>query len=235
MYQRIIELTTAQESIELKEYLELNFIPCSIGQYTPSSDSNEEVKTIFFLSFLDQYFAEYQKIAKTEYPTKLLKIKETKKAPKSLFRNLFLILYSILATLLCVKFYYTSESINFEKHFKYTWRTDNKTLDVRYKTTKKIIATYEDKNYDRNWEKIYEYQNGRKLLEASDLNENGIFEEFIYFDSNGNIAGVHKDSDQDGLLDTMKLFLENKEEIIFVDENKNGLFKAITKASHNNE
>jgi len=225
MYQRIIELANKQESIDLKELLELNYIPCNIGQYTPSSKAEADEKTIYFVTFPNEYQVTFKNLSKNEHSTKLFKIQEIKRGVKPLVLKYFLIPLIILLSLLCLKFYYASHLGNGEKHFEYKWSLDNKKLDVINKNTKKIKGAYKDRNYDNNWEKIYEYHNGKKVVEANDLNENGIIDEYIYFDLNGNLVGINTDYDQDGLIDTMKLVLENKEQLVFIDKNKNGAFE----------
>ena len=227
MHYRILELNSHQEAAELKEQLKLNYIPCTIGQYTQNSKTGETEKNNYFLSFPNENLNDYNKIIKDQNPTKLLRIEEVKKERKSNFIKYLLIPYSILISLLCIKYYYSSNLGNSEKNFKYEWSTDNRTLEVVNKNTKKISALYHDHNYDNNWERAIEFSNGRRTSEAFDSNENGVLEKFMFYNTQGQVVRIETDWNQDGLIDTMNIILENEEKLILVDKNKNGTFEIL--------
>ena len=104
----------------------------------PKFKTGETEKNNYFLSFPNENLNDYNKIIKDQNPSKLLRIEEVKKERKSNFIKYLLIPYSILISLLCIKYYYSSNFGNSEKNFKYEWSTDNRTLEVVNKNTKKI-------------------------------------------------------------------------------------------------
>ncbi len=224
-YSRIIEFKSAEEAIRLKEYLELNYIPCQIGQYENSSKSETPSPIIHLISFPNEYYEEYHKLKTENKQIKLFKIEEVKKRSKPFFKKYILIPYAVIISLLCCKFYYSSKAGFSPKNFEYSWALDNKTLNATNKTTQKLSAVYKDENYDDNWEKIYEYAYNRKVAEARDLDENGIFEEYRTLDLDGKLASLNIDSNQDGMIDTIKFILEDDSELILADSNRNGRYE----------
>lgn len=234
MNKRIIEVESYQEAKDLKQYLELNFIPCSIGQHTPNAIIDADEKTIYYVSFPSEYSDKYEKAKQKNVPSKVFRIEEVFSTHKSFIAKYFLILYSLIVSLFCLKFYYSSNHGNFEKNFKTEWSLDNKTFNVIRKKTNKLFSSYKDRNFDRNWEKVYQFHKGIKISEAIDSNENGIYEEFLEFDLNGNNISRHIDFDQDGLTDTVKMFLENNIRLTLIDQDKNGHLELFKKKDMSN-
>jgi hypothetical protein len=142
------------------------------------------------------------------------------------FVQLGLIAYSIVVTILFLKYWHLEAKASTEKNFDVSWTFDNTSIIYKDKKSNKISFIYTDANFDGNFEKIEIYANGLGATSISkDRNEDGHFEEMIYYSLNNEYSGRSLDIDNNQMHEYYEMILENKDTLIFVDENQNGIME----------
>ena len=226
MYQRIIEIGNEIESLKVKTLLESNGVPIVLKPIQDSAfPALENKQNLYHLIIPEEYSSTYFRLIENDYPNKLIEINKEEKSSKTKFWLYLMIGYGVIMSLLFLKYFDINRKNSSDKNFTYRWSYDNTELNLVSKATKRVHTVYVDKNFDLNYEKIVAYIGGRKVSASIDKDENGIYEEVRFFDLQGNNAGISLDEDQDGLFETSTMILENREKLIFVDKNKNGLFE----------
>lgn len=114
------------------------------------------------------------------------------------------------------------------KNFSLEWSENEEILYSYWKNNNKLANKFIDKNYDNNYEVITVHDiYGNRVLSNYDLNENGVFEKSINYNSYGNIIGKCVDKDEDGAFEEFSIILENNNELTFIDLNNNGQYNKI--------
>jgi hypothetical protein len=135
-----------------------------------------------------------------------------------------LIVYSVIVTLLLIKYWNINKKNSFDKNYEISWNTDN--TKVRYYEKKNGHKVYEyfDSNFDYNFEQMREYRNNRGPISISyDLNEDGFFEQIDYFDFTNKYIGKTEDLDNDRVYEYYEIILESGDTLQLTDKNANGI------------
>lgn len=166
-------------------------------------------------------------IEKEQYNNRLqISIAETKGRKWSNYIKAGLIIYSILVTLICFKYWHLSYIASSDRNFDIKWNSDNTILNYIDKKTKKPVASYVDENYDLNYELQYGYYQGKGPISISyDEDENGYYEKVEHYSVDGRTAGWYLDADQDGLFEYSVTILENGDTLTAVDPDQNGIME----------
>jgi hypothetical protein len=137
-----------------------------------------------------------------------------------------LITYSIIMTLMFLKYLHIDYLNTIDKNFNIKWNHSNVILTYSDKKTGELVSRYKDSNYDNNFELSETYINGiGPTVVFQDRNENGFNEDISYFDFSGNYIGMSQDIDEDGSLDIYQMILENGDTLNFKDSNRNGVME----------
>ncbi len=137
-----------------------------------------------------------------------------------------IIAYAVVLTMICLRFWYLHSLIREDKNNMYEWTFDGRELITRSKATDHILHTSEDANFDKNFELSFSYSNQGILLSRwVDYNEDGFYEETIFYDLKGRLTGVQFDRDNDGIVEEATIFLENKDTLKLIDADQNGIFE----------
>lgn len=221
---RIIKIEKEIEFFKVKQVLESNDIPVT-SEKTENSAFPVLDKSAYHLVIPEEFSREYFRLIENDYPNYIYTVERTEKRPKAK-RWLFLMIgYGVIMSMLFLKYYDINRKNSFDKNFIYQWNSINTELRLVNKRSQNLSAVFIDKNSDLNYEKTLSYSHGKVVSEAIDKDENGVYEEQLFFDLEGNYSGKSVDRNQDGLFEIMTMLLENEEEIVFVDTNKNGLFE----------
>lgn len=138
------------------------------------------------------------------------------------------IVYTVVATLLLLKYWHLNGRSYEDKNFSYEWSVDNTHLYMKHKKTGTNAHLYVDENYNYNYEEQYSYApNGVRTIESHDRNEDGFFEEVHAFNHEGQFTSNSLDVNGDGLFDTINIVLENGDTLRLVDENFNGFLEVM--------
>lgn len=221
---RIIKIEKEIEFFKVKQVLESNDIPVT-------SEKNENSafpvldKSAYHLIIPDESSREYFRLIENDYPNYVFTVEQTGKRSKAK-RWLFLMIgYGVIMSMLFLKYYDINRKNSFDKNFIYQWNFTNTELRLVNKKSQSVNTVFIDKNSDLNYEKTLSYSHGKIVAESIDKDENGVYEEMLFFDLEGNQSGKSVDRNQDGLFEILTMLLENKEEIVFVDTNNNGLYE----------
>lgn len=150
--------------------------------------------------------------------------RQTWDMPKVFF--IVLIIYSMIMTLLFVKYLNLEKQYSFDKNFHYRWNWDNTVLSVIDKKTNNTITTFIDKNRDFNYELVRNFPSVEGIMiESIDRDENGYFEKIVSFGVGQRQSDLLIDNNGDGLYEVQWIYLENGDTLMLTDENKNGLFE----------
>ena len=138
-----------------------------------------------------------------------------------------LIIYSIITTVVAIKFWHLYQRNNSEKNFDVSWNITNDRMIMKDKKTGRLVTLSEDVNFDNNFELTEIYFDGvGPIASFKDENDNGYFEKLIYFDFNGELVGESLDFDDNGSIDYYSIITETNDTLEFVDKNKNGRMEA---------
>lgn len=114
------------------------------------------------------------------------------------------------------------------KNFNFKWNSGQEILMGYWLNNHKISNHYIDRNFDNNYELINSYTTYGKLYSANyDRNENGVFEKMIFFNSVREKVGNSIDSDEDGAIDEFTIFLDNGNELKFLDIDIDGRYERV--------
>lgn len=224
MYQRIIQIENEIEWIEVQRILERNDIPFMSNQVqnTAFPDLNTH-KKYHQIVIPDQCSEQYFNLIESGYPNKIITLDEKTGSSKLLLY--FIIAYGVVMSLLFLKYYQVSQRGVSSKNFVYEWSTDSTQSFTKSKQSNELLAVFTDRNFDDNYEKIESYSTGQIYITQLDIDENGTFEEFNFFSTQGEFSGKSTDTNQDGRLNTILIVLENRDTLLLIDENSNGFFE----------
>lgn len=170
-------------------------------------------------------YDDFLKLVGKVYPIKRIDPEPAAPQPRTSRFKTALVLYSLIMTILFVKYFYIERSNSTDKNFEYEWSLDNSKLTISHKKTGDLSAIYYDTNYDLNYEKVVAYHKGTKTSASFDKDEDGQIEHEVVYDKTGRIIGVNTDYDGDGFFDYGLMLLENGDSLEFMDQNKNGVFQ----------
>jgi hypothetical protein len=137
-----------------------------------------------------------------------------------------LIVYSLVTTILLIKYWDMNRKNSDAKNFKYAWNLSNTDLSMRYKKSQQLIQIFRDANYDLNFEKVETFSKNNSVMTSlsQDFDEDGFFDEITYYGKNGKIAGGAIDLDSDGWIEESIVILENGDTLKLTDKNQDGFF-----------
>jgi hypothetical protein len=146
--------------------------------------------------------------------------------------NKIIITILSIATIILGFLYYNVKKENKylmdSKNFTFEWNNNEEILFSYWKNNNKFANQFVDKNYDNNYEVITAHDiYGNIVTSSYDLNENGVIEKCINYNSYGKIIGNCQDKDEDGAFEEFSIILENKNELTFIDLNNNGQYNKI--------
>jgi len=147
--------------------------------------------------------------------------------PKKNRTQTYLIIYSVIITLVALRYGYLNTNYQEDKHYKYEWNVDATAVYTIFKKKSEIITASYDGNYDLNFEKSIGYSNGYKVSESFDTNENGIFERVNYYNKKGELAGYSINVDEDFCFEQSCTILSNKDTLYFMDKDRDCMFDAV--------
>lgn len=224
MFQRVIQIENEIEWLKIKDLLEEHEIPYSFRKTNDSAFPSLNENSIQII-IPEQFSQLFFRLTEKEFNSKIIQTES--KPSKSWIIPLFLILYGVGMTFLFLKYYKMHSRNSSDKNFEYHWSFNNTRLQLKHKTTKEITSIFYDENFDFNYEKIEDYFKHKKVGESFDLNEDGFPEIHNFYGKNGQYAGSNIDSDKDRLFDKLILVLENNDSLIFIDQNRNGIYERL--------
>lgn len=134
-----------------------------------------------------------------------------------------LIIYSIIITVVAIKYWHLNQISRSVKNFDIRWNSTNDRMIMEDKKTGRLVMLSEDINFDYNFELTEIYFNGvGPITSYKDENDNGYFEKILQFDFNGELVGESLDFDDNGSIDYYSIITETNDTLEFVDKNKNG-------------
>ena len=140
--------------------------------------------------------------------------------------QLVLIIYSVTATLLAIKYWIINKKNSFDKNYDISWNIDNTKVRYFEKRNGYKVYEYSDLNFDHNFEQMREYRNGKGPVSISyDLNEDGFFEQIDYYDFNNQFIGKTEDLDNDRIYEYYEIILESGDTLQLTDKNANGIME----------
>jgi hypothetical protein len=138
------------------------------------------------------------------------------------------IVYAIVISLVCFKYWYINYRSGVDKNNTIEWSYDGQDFIMKNKKTGIISHRSTDANFDLNFEEVRSYsRNGVKVVEWRDKDEDGFYEEVLLFNLNEEPIGSEFDTDNDGVTDRMMIILDNKDTLKLLDTNKNGFLEII--------
>lgn len=151
------------------------------------------------------------------------KLEDTKK--KYRYALASLVIYALLASILCYKYWHFYQLSSFSKNFESNWSADNSVLCTKVIKTQEISSMFYDKNLDANWEMTETYNQNRLQNKVIDQNEDGFWDKSYQYDDKNNIIEQIEDRDKDTFWDNMFMVLENGDTLHFEDANRNGVWE----------
>lgn len=147
--------------------------------------------------------------------------KDVRKNKINYFKAL-LIIYSILVSVFCFKYWLTSRHVDI--NFDYRWNAQATILEAKKKSTGQLVFKYFDENLDGNFEKVYGYhfESSFPILKMFDSNEDGTYEKIIEYDLEAEYIAKSIDLNSDGFFEYLEFVLENGDTIKILDVNSNG-------------
>lgn len=230
MNHRIFQLSNEIEWLEVISVLESNSIPYSTSEKKNSSFPVLDLSSNQYrIAIPESFTGKFNEIIGSGYQNELVKSDDgaTKSKSKSKVWTYLLIGYAVLMTLLFVKYYAIWSRSADDKNFTYRWNIQGTKLDMINKETKRIQSRFTDSNFDLNYEKFETFHNGRLVTISIDRDENGVYEESLFFSNNGADAGYSKGVNQDGLIDTLVIVLDGGRIQTLVDVDKDGLLEVL--------
>ena len=137
-----------------------------------------------------------------------------------------LLVYSVIVTLLLVKYWHIDRKNSFDKNYDISWNYNNTSVEYLEKKNGHKVYEYFDSNFDFNFEKMQEYRNNKGPISISyDLNEDGFFEEINYFDFTNNYVGKTEDLNNDRIYEYYEIILESGDTLKLTDKDANGVME----------
>lgn len=144
------------------------------------------------------------------------------------FRTLALTTYSIIITVLFLKYWHIEQKNSNEKLSTSEWSYDNTVLTYKDKKSNQVTTKYYDSNFNDIFEKIEVFNKSNKPTVISyDKNEDGITDEEYYYGIEGRYSGFSIDKNYDNIFDYSEMILENGDTLKFDDKNNNGIMEVI--------
>ncbi len=221
MHERAIHVSNEVELAEVISILEAHSIDYRI--HDESSTAFPSIKGDRSIMISEVDYPLFAKNININFRTSKIARTQMRKNGMDL-RVLALIVYSIIMTFMFLKYYDYYRKMNYDKNTYYELDSSNN-LILKDKSTNLLLQKFIDRNFDENFEKVIGYAKSKKIIESIDENENGHYENHVYFGLDGEIIGTAIDVDEDGLLDESTNVLEDGRTIIFVDKNKNGKYE----------
>lgn len=164
---------------------------------------------------------------KTEKQSIVVENKNNRATPNATkFWHIGLIIYSIIVTIIAIKYWHIDYRNKSDKNFIYKWNIENSELSLINKKTGKTIQLFKDLNYDLNYERSITYSSeGIKTSISIDNNEDGFFEHIYSLSKNGELTGESFDLNNDGNIEKMTIILLNGDTLKLVDKNEDGFFE----------
>ena len=138
-------------------------------------------------------------------------------------RNL-LMLYSIIMTLLFLRYLHLNYQVSNDKNFRYSWTLDNSQQSAQHKNIPGFRTLFSDENYDLNFERTEIFSNNKRVAVYIDKDENGIQEKVTEYSLSGEKRSIAYDTDQDGLFDEWEIFDEEGNMTVYEDKDKDGFY-----------
>jgi hypothetical protein len=213
--------------VENNLYPSLNLVGI-YGEITVLEQDSEKVER----------FLEKKEYSDSELSTEIVEGNYTdkeieKEAPKAK-RNrtqTFLVIYAIVMTLITLRYWYANKNYQEDKNYTYNWNIDVTAFKTVLKGSMDVTTIYYDRNYDLNFEKSISYNNGYKISESFDSNENGINERVNFFNKKGELTGYNINVDEDNCFEQLCIIMENRDTLYFVDKDRNYMFEVMTLVS----
>ncbi len=227
MKQVIIRIDNEIEFLKLKEILEENNFSFTYNSVKdsvfPSLGSREN--DYFEVVINKENLSDFLKLTGNKYRYTEVEMKEVDSTKDKKNRSnkyfYYLLLYSVIITAFFVKQYLELNRNSKDKCFKYSWNFLNTEMQITDKKSKELRAVHFDNNYNYNFEMIDNYTKGKLTSKSYDSDEDGNFEEIVYFSLNSKFCGYDLDSDKDGIFELSTIILENNDTLYLYDLNKN--------------
>lgn len=224
MEKRIIYIKDKLELLRIKRILELNSIEFELIDREDSAFKGISGSNSFELIINENDFDKIQNVSKENLNTKKLNFQENAKS-KFNFWTVLILIYSLVITLLFMKYFNIAERGSVDKNFNYVWNYNNTILFQKYKKTEEIFSKYFDTNRDGNYEKIEGYNRGKLISISEDKNENGLIEKTVSYTYDKTISLTMLDNNEDGNYERMEGHIKGKLTSISEDKNENGFYE----------
>ena len=151
------------------------------------------------------------------------KVKKENKGKKYNFKQIALIIYASIITVVAVKYWSIVNREDIADNFEYVWDYSNTTMEVLDKSSGTLREKHIDNNFNFNFEKEYIYSKDAKLRNLNiDKNDDGFIDQYITYDNDENITNVRYDFDSDGLINQIEYYLKGGDTLVIVDKNQTG-------------
>jgi hypothetical protein len=146
-------------------------------------------------------------------------------------KKILILILSIIIVGLSIgyyKLYEINKSLTDSKNFSFDWSPSGEVLFGFWKNNNKLSNQNIDRNFDNNYELFHSYDIFGNLVQSSyDINENGVYEKHLIFNSVGENVGNSIDSDEDGAMDEFSLILDSNDELRFIDSDNDGRYEKV--------
>jgi hypothetical protein len=140
--------------------------------------------------------------------------------------RLLWILYTIIITVVCLRFWYLDYRNSNFKHYTNEWSMDGSRIHQKSKESGITLSTLKDANYDGNFERVFTYyKNGLRCEDFLDLDEDGTIEKVYFYNLNGGLSAVQFDHNDNGIVNELSYFLNDGDTLKLTDANEDGVFE----------
>ncbi|MFN8283573.1 MAG: hypothetical protein U0U67_10185 [Chitinophagales bacterium] len=236
MYIKITEIKDALEASYIRSILDEENIPYTITEFSDSAyiGLNEAKYGFGILEAPDEFKAQILALVKTKNTdsNSFNETEEEKIKPKLEMSNVLTVLFfgtTVLFLLLYLNAKKRFTHITDHKNTHVDWVFDNTTMLTKWNKGDVLKCSYIDANFDHNFEKFSVFDlDGDLIEEATDKNEDGIFEKKITYNKKGENTESYFDFNNDLRNEKVKSVIKDKLSITFEDENYDGEFDTVT-------